>query len=436
MTRDRGPVTAGRPPDGGAAGRGGPRPPADRAAYLGEVCRLLWPEPARVTGYRTGRGAPVTAARPAPPAGLGPPAAPAHPARPAAPVHPAAPAHPARPAPPAAPVARVPTGPSAASEFVVLPGLQRPRLLVPADRRAAAAALRRYGEPGSWRALLGTRALSLIMASGLGCVTARDRLRVLAPAGAPTIEAYLQAELGLEIRVSMHIGAARANRKPVLQLLTPAGDTVGFAKIGISPLTRDLIRAERDALTRLGRAGLTGLAVPRVLHYGSWQDLTVMVLSPLPVWQRRTRLSPGRLALAMREVAAVAGISHEPLAASGYWATLGRRLAAADDTGTRRAVADALGRIGSRAGAAVLPFGAWHGDWTPWNMASTRGGLLVWDWERFTVGVPLGFDALHHWLQAQVDTRAAGSPPGRGRLRRARGPAARPAGGWPGSRPG
>jgi hypothetical protein len=369
MTRDRGPVTPGLGPDAGPArSPGGPdgRPtrfPGDRAGYLAEVCGLLWPAPARVVACRAPR-----------PAGH-------------------------RPAP-AVPGAASTDG--TASEFVVLPGWRRPRLLVPASRRAAAAALRRYGEPGSRRTRLGTRALSLAMASGLGGVTGRDRLRVLAPAGTPTIEAYLQAELGLEVRVSMHLGAARANRKPVLQLLTPAGDTVGFAKIGISPLTRDLIRAERDALTRLGRSGLAGLAVPRVLHYGSWQDLTVMVLSPLPVWQRRTRLAPGRLVLAMREVAGVAGISPAPLAASGYWATLGSRLAAADDTGDRRAVTDALDRIGSRAGAVVLPFGAWHGDWTPWNMASTRGGLLVWDWERFTVGVPLGFDALHHWLQAQV----------------------------------
>jgi hypothetical protein len=49
-----------------------------------------------------------------------------------------------------------------------------------------------------------------------------------------------------------------------------------------------------------------------------------------------------------------------------------------------------------------LTFGAWHGDWSPWNMASTASGLLVWDWERFASGVPLGFDALHYWLQSEV----------------------------------
>jgi hypothetical protein len=35
-------------------------------------------------------------------------------------------------------------------------------------------------------------------------------------------------------------------------------------------------------------------------------------------------------------------------------------------------------------------------------MASTRTGLLVWDWERFTAGTPAGFDALHYWLQARA----------------------------------
>jgi hypothetical protein len=35
-------------------------------------------------------------------------------------------------------------------------------------------------------------------------------------------------------------------------------------------------------------------------------------------------------------------------------------------------------------------------------MANVAAGLLVWDWERFAPGVPLGFDILHCWLQSQV----------------------------------
>jgi hypothetical protein len=35
-------------------------------------------------------------------------------------------------------------------------------------------------------------------------------------------------------------------------------------------------------------------------------------------------------------------------------------------------------------------------------MANLADALLVWDWERFAQGVPLGFDAVHHDLQGRI----------------------------------
>ena len=52
-------------------------------------------------------------------------------------------------------------------------------------------------------------------------------------------------------------------------------------------------------------------------------------------------------------------------------------------------------------------------------MASTADGLLVWDWERFTPAVPVGFDALHYRLQPAV-VRRQQPPPRSGRLRAGR----------------
>ena len=51
-------------------------------------------------------------------------------------------------------------------------------------------------------------------------------------------------------------------------------------------------------------------------------------------------------------------------------------------------------------------------------MASLADALLVWDWERFARGVPLGFDALHYALQRRhpaepVDAAAAVEAPSR-----------------------
>jgi hypothetical protein len=294
---------------------------------------------------------------------------------------------------------------SRAGELIVVPSLADPRLLVPAGRRAGAAAVRRYGEPGSRRARLGTRALSLALASGAGRVLLRDRLRTGVPAGPATIEAHLAAQLGREVRLSLHLGAARANRKPVLQVLTPGGATVAFAKVAYTPLTRQLVRDERAALDHIAAVGLSTAAAPAVLHFGTWAGLDVLVLSALPVWRPRRELAAGQLAAAMGEVARVAGCTSQPLAAGDYWSRLSRRLAgvpAGQDQLTLQRLLDELGR---QSGDHALTFGAWHGDWTPWNMACTRDGLLVWDWERFATGVPVGFDALHYWLQTAVVSR-------------------------------
>jgi hypothetical protein len=328
----------------------------DRQRYLHQLLDLLWPSPATVTF-----GGPVSG-RPAPRGG----------------------------------------GRTAETEFILLLGMRRPRLLIPASSRAGAAAVRGYGQPASRAARLGARALSLALASGAGRTVLRSRIRVHTPPGTDTIESFLQAALGRDILMSMYLGAARANRKPVLQLLTPRGQPVGFAKIGSSPLTRALVQAERDALIRLGRAGLSDVMVPEVLHYGEWREMNVLVLSALPVWLRRRPVSEARLAAAMSSVASVGGLRREPLTAGSYWQRLAGRLAAADEGAQRDALLGALDTLSARAGDARLALGSWHGDWTPWNMASTSGGLLVWDWERFTDGVPLGFDALHYKLQREV----------------------------------
>jgi hypothetical protein len=203
----------------------------------------------------------------------------------------------------------------------------------------------------------------------------------------------------------MHIGAARANRKPVLQVLTPAGTTVAYAKIGHTPLTRRLVRDELAALRALAAARPVTLTAPAALGLSRWAGLDVLLLSPLPVGEGRRAPDPARLAAAVSEIAGLGGRSRGGITASRYWAALAGRLGAAPpgpDADTLRGLLDELA---ARHGQAELEFGAWHGDWAPWNLAVTRDGLLVWDWERFAAGVPVGFDSLHYWLQTAVVTR-------------------------------
>jgi fructosamine-3-kinase len=90
-----------------------------------------------------------------------------------------------------------------------------------------------------------------------------------------------------------------------------------------------LVRAERDALTLLATVRLNNLAVPRVLHHGSWNGLEVLVLTPLPVMMRRRAVARQQLIDAMGEVAAVAGVTQETLSAASHWQRLVERLASA-----------------------------------------------------------------------------------------------------------
>jgi hypothetical protein len=338
----------------------------DWLGYLREVCELLWPPPTVVT---------LDSSRPGPAAWAG--------------------------------VFRR-SGWAAeqpvSSEFALIPGIHRPPLLVPTNRRTAAAALRHHSGPRSSAAWLGVKALSLGLAGGLGGSVLDARVHMSGPAGADTIEEHLKAVMSRDISVSMYLGPARANRKPVLQLLADGGETVGFAKVGINPLTCELVRAEHDSLVHLARAGIKEIRIPRVLHHGRWESLEILVLEALPAWLPPRPLSASQLAPAMAELAQVGGLRREPLADSQYFRRLRSRLTAVDRGPEQGALMEALDRLAAQANGEMLAFGSWHGDWSPWNMASTSRGLFVWDWERFTGGVPLGFDALHYALQAAVTT--------------------------------
>ena len=164
-------------------------------------------------------------------------------------------------------------------EFLLLPRGKRARVLVPAGRQVAAAAIRGYGQPAMPGAALAARVLPALLSAGLGLGLGR-RMVAGIPPGTVTIESYLASVLGQDLQVSLLLGAPRANRKPVLQLLTGGGVTAGFAKLGDGPLARELIAAEHAALRRLGRAGLTRLQLPQVLHYGKWACLRPSLSSP------------------------------------------------------------------------------------------------------------------------------------------------------------
>lgn len=305
------------------------------------------------------------------------------------------------------PTARVSIAPGrrgpGAKELIYVPNSDEPRLLVPAGhRRASAAALLRFNHYLPLR----ERLRRVIAAGGLRVGAERllaHRIVVMESEAAPdSIETYLSGVLGQEVVVSLGIGLTRASQKPVLQAFHPSGRCLAFVKIGDTEPTRDLVRVEAEALRLIGQVRWSSLLVPKLIHVGSWHSFEVLVISPLhvpakPAIRRPVSVPPIK---AMRELGRVFSEGDQLVAASGLMRRLRASVPGIADEATASTYIDALDRIAARYPHTVLEYAAWHGDWSPWNMAWRRRRVQLWDWERFDTGVPVGMDRIHYVLSA------------------------------------
>lgn len=294
-------------------------------------------------------------------------------------------------------------GEGASIEYLARPSAARPWFLVPVRARPAAAALRRIDDDRSTT----DRAIGLAAraAARTGIIGHAPGERIELPALA--VVERLALHLGEPALVpAISIGPPRRNRKPVLELITPAGRTAGFAKIGWSPLTSALVEAEAAALETIEHRLPDWIVVPALL--GRYRSVAgpVVATTGLPVptlrdqlrvaWRRRRHRAGGRRGPTDRAtelVRAIASVGHQTgrrvgeLALWAEWERLGVG-----------AIAD-LDAIARHHGAVRLDTGLWHGDLTPWNIATGPTATAIWDWEMAAPDRPVGFDRLHQLFE-------------------------------------
>ncbi len=309
------------------------------------------------------------------------------------------------------PTARVSIAPGRRSpgpkELIYVPNSDDPKLLVPAGhRRAAAAALMRFNH----YLPLKDRIRRVVAAGGLRVGAERllaHRIALAEREAAPdSIETYLSGVLGDDVVVSLGIGQIRANQKPVLEAFNAEGRCLAFVKIGDTQLTRDLVQAEANALRNVGARRWSCLSVPTLISLGSWHSFDVLVMSTLPVRARPAVRRPVTIppAKSMRELARGFRAGAQVVATSAHLERLRAGVARLNNPEAAAGYAASLDRIAERHPHTVLDFAAWHGDWTPWNMAWRRRRVQLWDWERFDTGVPIGMDRIHYVLSALART--------------------------------
>jgi hypothetical protein len=289
----------------------------------------------------------------------------------------------------------------------VLPGRDRPRFLVSAEPRVAGGTLRTFNDSMSQLARIRKAMLGAVIRLGLDGLIRLDGVVVgsSVPDDEPTLLEYLGSALGHPVEVGVALGRElRPNMKPVLQVLTPRGELVAFAKVGWNELTNGLIDNEVSSIGGLHATRPRAFDLPDLLHAGTWAGRGILLVSPGPrPLIRRCALNAPPPVAVEEEVSGSAWSSVEPMGTSRYVGGLRGRLTASQ-AGRDDPSADpiaALDAVVERWGDREMPFGAWHGDWAPWNMSRSKGRVFVWDWERYGGPVPVGFDHLH--FRFQVD---------------------------------
>ncbi|MGX9901863.1 hypothetical protein ACW0JT_22150 [Arthrobacter sp. SA17] len=317
--------------------------------------------------------------------------------------------------------------------FWVVPHARAPRILIPAgNARAACSALHRYSAAIS----LSETVQRLVLASALGLGAGRallpDRVQLdsvqldsvqldqvpldsvplgtlqQGEAGQDSILDYLEGVLGEPLSVSLSIGPARANRKPVLQVFDSKGRSLAFVKVGDTATASGHVSREAKNLALLSTKDFSTLELPTVISFGSWRSMTVLVMSALNTAPAARGLRFARLReRALLELNEAFPYGDSTLGQTPLWVGLRTQYLKLTDDLVRLRFGECLDRLETAFPDAILPVGAWHGDFTPWNMARRRGRLQLWDWERFDEGVPVGLDQLHYPLNLHL--RRAGT---------------------------
>ena len=286
-------------------------------------------------------------------------------------------------------------------ELLVVPSARAPRLLLPAGNPVGSSrAMLRFSAALTGRDVLQRLGVAGALRARTGAAFP-DRIVVAERRG--SLRHHLGDVFGEPVDFSLGLGTARANRKPVLQVFDARGRSIAFVKIGDTTLTESLVRAEASSLRSLAETDLPSeLEVPALLHLGSWEGAVVLAMTALETspWQRPGRQFNVPGAEMSRLHAAFAGDLPRPLVEMPLWDSMTRAQAALRASTERERLGEALATLGDLAADRPLVMGAWHGDWTPWNMSRRRGRLQLWDWERLGTGVPPGLDRCHYGVNA------------------------------------
>lgn len=295
---------------------------------------------------------------------------------------------------------------SSAGQYWVFPSARAAQILLPRQRNAAARSMLDYARLRTlWRTRLVRRTLGT--AATVGLPLSRDVLTLTHRDGAdPTLVQQLGELVGQPAAFATVGVRTGANAKPTLELRSPDGSLLGFAKLGWNPVTTAAVRTEAESLRAYQTLRSAAVRTPLLLASGSIGDRPYVLTEGLPPsiehipprWESLTSaeaVGPGRV------------VAYRPLAQTAHAQSLRNMLHARSSTipamllEQTRAQLEHLLEIPNAVPTADL----WHGDYVPWNLGrDSAGALWLFDWETAQRDVPAGLDALHWFTNSQNST--------------------------------
>jgi len=286
-------------------------------------------------------------------------------------------------------------------QYLALPKSSDPRVVV--DKSEPAAVRDAIDRMVSSRTGFGP---AKALAGGASSVLARRKPSWSVGAGASkqTLREHLSEVLNTDVRISISVGPPRPNRKPVVRCYSSSG-MIAVAKLGPEAHTAKMVQNEGRWLDVMTAKPLDGVITPPLLHLGEYGMSTLLVMGVLDL-KSDLGLDFADVPFEHAEEITERYAEHVPLSESTWWHGLASRM----DDAKLDSVKAQLSLTTTDSHFDQVKTGAWHGDWSPWNMGLARNGkLCIWDWERAALSVPVGFDLLHLHYQYGDGLAAADS---------------------------
>lgn len=307
---------------------------------------------------------------------------------------------------------QTPLGWETVQDYAAWPTPANARYLVPlGSLRAARACVSGYGGLRPLKQRVTRRGLGELLSRAPRLLEA-GRLKVVRRADHDAdgllLTEWIGGRIGVpDVQLGIPIRSLDPHSKPTVQLVTPAGATVGFTKLGWSRSARTRVSHEAAAYRWLSCHASGSLRLPRVVDDGQWQGRALLTTRPLPSDARLVRNRDYDSTFhVLRSLSSSQRFS--PLGSSPAATALASRVAALRQAGVFPLAAEletAVHRLLAHHGEVGLLHGALHGDWVPWNLALRAGELWAWDLEHWSPCAPVGLDVVLGMTQAVVYKR-------------------------------